>query len=164
MTLTGTSDEAPITLRAFSQSLPMALLRARESVMQHFRPALRKFGLTEQQWRILRALSAVDEIEVTELAKRAFLLAPSLTRILRDLEQRKLVKRRSDRTDLRRSKVSLSAKGERLIATVAPTSEQIYEQMAAHFGSQRLSELQSLLQELEACFTNMPNLHQGVDD
>src|SRR5438105_334324 len=44
-------------LRPFSQSLPMALLRAREAVMRHFRPSLQAAGLTEQQWRTMRALS-----------------------------------------------------------------------------------------------------------
>ncbi len=75
-----------VPMRDFARSLPMSLLRAREAVMRQFRPSLRSHGLTEQQWRILRALAAVDTIEVTELARMAFLLGPSLSRILRDLE------------------------------------------------------------------------------
>ena len=59
-------------MREFSRSLPMSLLRAREAVMRQFRPSLRNYGLTEQQWRILRALTAVETIEVTELARVAF--------------------------------------------------------------------------------------------
>ena len=82
-------------LREFSRSLPMSLLRAREAVMRQFRPSLRANGLTEQQWRILRALSSVETIEVTELARLAFLLGPSLSRILRDLEARQLVERKT---------------------------------------------------------------------
>ena len=89
-------------MREFSRSLPMSLLRAREAVMRQFRPSLRNHGLTEQQWRILRALTAVDTIEVTELARVAFLLGPSLSRILRDLEARDLIERRTAKADLRR--------------------------------------------------------------
>src|SRR6202051_4457534 len=81
-----TSHVRRTPMREFSRSLPMSLLRAREAVMRQFRPSLRNHGLTEQQWRILRALTAVDAIEVTELARVAFLLGPSLSRILRDLE------------------------------------------------------------------------------
>src|SRR5215468_10566700 len=88
-------------MREFSRSLPMSLLRAREAVMRQFRPSLRHHGLTEQQWRILRALTSVEAIEVTELARLAFLLGPSLSRILRDLESRGLIERRSAETDLR---------------------------------------------------------------
>ena len=57
-------------MREFSRSLPMSLLRAREAVMRQFRPSLRNHGLTEQQWRILRALTAVDAI-VSGAAARA---------------------------------------------------------------------------------------------
>src|SRR6266851_4972868 len=73
--------------------------RAREAVMRHFRPSLRDHGLTEQQWRILRALASIDAIEVTELARVAFLLGPSLSRILRDLEARHLIERRAAKAD-----------------------------------------------------------------
>src|SRR6201989_2459014 len=108
-------DVHRVPMREFSQPLPMALLRTREAVMRQFRPSLRKHDLTEQQWRILRALAAVDAIEVTELAKTALLLGPSLSRILRDLEARQLIGRRTDPADLRRSVVSISAKGLKLI-------------------------------------------------
>ena len=110
-----------VPMREFSRSLPMSLLRAREAVMRQFRPSLRNHGLTEQQWRILRALTAVDTIEVTELARVAFLLGPSLSRILRDLEARDLIERRTAKADLRRGEVSISPKGLKLIEAVAPT-------------------------------------------
>src|SRR3954454_3510617 len=88
---TAAKEAHKVPMRDFSQSLPMALLRAREAVMRQFRPSLRRQGLTEQQWRLLRALAAVDAIEVTELARVAFLLGPSLSRIVRDLEARGLI-------------------------------------------------------------------------
>ena len=63
----------------------MALLRTREAVMCLFRPGLRGRGVTEQQWRILRALAHTGPMEVTELAEATFLLGPSLSRILPDM-------------------------------------------------------------------------------
>jgi homoprotocatechuate degradation regulator HpaR len=99
----GTAEARRAPMREFSRSLPMSLLRAREAVMRQFRPSLRNHGLTEQQWRILRALTAVETIEVTELARVAFLLGPSLSRILRDLEARDLIERRTAKADLRRN-------------------------------------------------------------
>lgn len=137
-------------MREFSRSLPMALLRAREAVMRQFRPSLRDQGLTEQQWRILRALAALDAIEVTELARVAFLLGPSLSRILRDLEARHLIERRAAKTDLRRGLVSISAKGVKLIEAVAPSSEAIYAAITRRYGAKKLAELQDMLGALEA--------------
>jgi homoprotocatechuate degradation regulator HpaR len=148
-------DVHPVPMRDFSQSLPMALLRAREAVMRQFRPNLRKHDLTEQQWRILRALAAVDTIEVTELAHLAFLLGPSLSRILRDLEARGLVARKLVARDQRRSLLSIAPKGLKLIAQVAPHSEAIYAEIASRYGARKLAELQKMLSELEVGLTGM---------
>src|SRR3954465_2668437 len=150
-----------VPMREFSQSLPMSLLRAREAVMRQFRPSLRNHGLTEQQWRILRALTAVDTIEVTELARVAFLLGPSLSRILRDLEARDLIERRTAEADLRRGVVSISPKGLKLIEAVAPTSEAIYAEITSRYGTRKLAELQDMLAELERGLAEMEVAGEG---
>jgi homoprotocatechuate degradation regulator HpaR len=123
--------------------------------MRQFRPSLRHHGLTEQQWRILRALTAVDAIEVTELARVAFLLGPSLSRILRDLEARELIERRTAEADLRRGVVSISPKGLKLIEAVAPTSEAIYATITRRFGARKLGELQAMLGALESSLSGL---------
>jgi homoprotocatechuate degradation regulator HpaR len=151
----GKAGVRPVPMREFSRSLPMSLLRAREAVMRHFRPSLRDHGLTEQQWRILRALASIDAIEVTELARLAFLLGPSLSRILRDLEARHLIARRAAKADRRRAVVSISAKGLRLIEAVAPSSEAIYAAMTRRYGARKLAELQDMLHALEASLSEM---------
>jgi len=155
----GSTTAAPprrrVPMREFSRSLPMSLLRAREAVMRQFRPSLRQHGLTEQQWRILRALTAVDAIEVTELARVAFLLGPSLSRILRDLEARHLIERKAAKADLRRAMVSISAKGLKLIEAVAPTSEMIYAEITKRYGARKLSELQDMLTALESSLSDL---------
>jgi homoprotocatechuate degradation regulator HpaR len=148
-----------VPMREFSRSLPMSLLRAREAVMRLFRPSLRRHGLTEQQWRILRALASIDAIEVTELARVAFLLGPSLSRILRDLEARHLIERRTAKADLRRGVVSISAKGLKLIEAVAPSSEAIYAAMTKRYGARKLAELQDMLHALEGSLSEL-----AVDD
>jgi|EndMetStandDraft_9_1072997.scaffolds.fasta_scaffold33302_2 homoprotocatechuate degradation regulator HpaR len=153
--LEGAAEVRRAPMREFSRSLPMSLLRAREAVMRQFRPSLRNHGLTEQQWRILRALTAVDTIEVTELARVAFLLGPSLSRILRDLEARDLIERRTAKADLRRGEVSISSKGMKLIEAVAPNSEAIYAEITNRFGARKLAELQEMLGELERSLAEM---------
>lgn len=137
----------PAPLRDFEHSLPMELLKARESAMSRFRPMLRDHGLTEQQWRVIRALAALDQIDASELARRSFLLAPSLTRILQYLEGEKLVKRSSDVNDQRRSVFALTKKGKNLFAIVAPDSEALYAEIEREFGVEKLELLYKLLAE-----------------
>jgi len=138
-------------MRSFDESLPMALLNARESTMALFRPILGTHDLTEQQWRVLRALSANPEpLEIGVLSDRTSLLAPSVTRILANLESRKLVERHSVEHDQRRSAISLSPAGTTLVATVAPESEAAYNSIEERFGKTKLKALISELHDLTA--------------
>lgn len=132
-------------MRDFEHSLPMALLKAREAAMTRFRPMLRAHGLTEQQWRVIRALADSGEIDASELARRSFLLSPSLTRILRFLDEQRIVKRTSDANDQRRSVVVLTDKGRRLFSEIAPDSERLYADIEREFGLDKLGRLYDLL-------------------
>ena len=138
-----------IAMRDFSASLPMALLQTREAAMQLFRPLLAKHDLTEQQWRVLRALSASSQpLAVGDIVDATFLLAPSLSRILRDLEARQLVHREPVATDQRRAQITLTAAGYDLVALVAPESEAIYNQIEEAFGNKALQRLMRQLDDL----------------
>ncbi len=125
----------------------MELLKAREAAMSRFRPMLRQHGLTEQQWRVIRALAAYQKIDASELAKRSFLLSPSLPRILQFLERAKLIKRSSDANDQRRSVFALTAKGRRIYDEVGPDSELLYATIENQFGADKLETLYTLLAE-----------------
>ena len=137
-------------LREFEHSLPMELLRAREAAMARFRPMLRKHGLTEQQWRVVRALADHPDIDASELARLSFLLSPSLTRILQFLEGSKMVRRSADARDLRRSVFRLTAKGRRVFDQVAPDAAREYADIEQRFGTKRLEQLYRLLAEFSA--------------
>ena len=134
-------------MRDFRHSLPMELLKAREAAMARFRPMLRQHGLTEQQWRVIRALAAYENIDASELARRSFLLAPSLTRILQFLQSEKLIKRSPDKDDQRRSVLVLTAKGRNIYGLVGPDSEVLYASIEAQFGADKLESLYTLLAE-----------------
>ncbi len=113
--------------------------------MARFRPMLRDKGLTEQQWRAMRVLAEYEDIDATELARRALLLPPSLSRILQFLERERLIERTQDPEDHRRSRFQLTEKGGRLCTAIAPESEALYAQIEAEFGNQELAQLYSLL-------------------
>ena len=137
-------------MRTFTHSLPMALLSSREAVMRKFRPLLRKYELTEQQWRVLRALIETNNIEVTELARQSFILSPSLSRILQNLISRRLITRHVVASDQRRSHISITPKGRTLFRTIAPQSENQYQHIESAIGRDKLNQLYDLLAELEA--------------
>lgn len=148
-------DEEELSLSPYRQSLPLALLTARESVMSRIRPLLRANDVTEQQWRVLRTLNEVGEVEVSLLAELVCLLPSSLSRILRDLAQRKLILRRTPQADLRRGLVRISPDGVELIQAVSPKAAVINAEIEERFGARRMNELKRLLAELRASLDDL---------
>lgn len=157
MTLHPTSDlddtpqrhpDAP--LRDFTRSLPMALMRARESVMARFRPILAEHDLTEQQWRVLRALGdSASAMSVGELADRTLLLGPSLSRMLASMERRGLI-HRTPASDARRAEIVITDRGRGLLGTIGPSSEAAYALIERQLDEGELDELHRLLHKIGA--------------
>lgn len=135
-------------IRRTSRSLPIALLRARETVMGPIREMLAQSGINEQKWRVLRVLDEEGPMEQTALAARACLLLSSLTRILKTMEGEGMLTRASDPDDRRKSIVSVTDKGRGLIRTHLPQAEAIFAALTARYGAERMEELLDLLEEL----------------
>lgn len=128
-------------LRAFEDALPIALLRAREAVMIRFRPMLARNGVTEQQWRVLRAIQENKNVDATKLSEWCCLLMPSLSRILRTMESDGLITRTRATDDARRQSVELTADGKALFEKIAPQSEAIYAEIEQALTKDRVSEM-----------------------
>ncbi len=143
-TTTGESRFGPT-----SRSLPIALLRARETVMVPIRDMLQASGITEQQWRILRVVDERGEIEHSAIAEAACLQLPSLTRILKSMETAGLVARRSDQADKRRSLVRVTEAGKALLDNHRPQNAKIFARLEAQFGKEKLEALLDLLDDLQ---------------
>ncbi|HEX6999504.1 MAG TPA: homoprotocatechuate degradation operon regulator HpaR [Gammaproteobacteria bacterium] len=135
-------------IRRFNESLPMLLLRARETAMARFRPVLHAHGVTEQQWRALRALHDLGELTAAGLAEECAILAPSMTRILRNLSDRGLVIVRRSKSDGRELRVKISAKGKRLVRVVGPRVEEEYAKIREQVRPERLEALYADLRRL----------------
>ena len=144
------TTQADLNFPAVSQTLPVRLLRAREAVMFRLRPILRARNITEQQWRVLRTIRDLKETEITALATRVFLLPPSLSRIVKDLEARGLIRRRTSENDQRRAIVSLTPAGEAVISDAQPELSGAVAEMRVLFGAERMEQMYRLLSELEA--------------
>ncbi|MEO3387438.1 homoprotocatechuate degradation operon regulator HpaR [Mesorhizobium sp. CAU 1741] len=150
--LDGLLDDA-LMPRDTRRSLPIALLRAREALMVRFRPVLASHDVTEQQWRVIRILAEESPLDATDVAVRACVLAPSLTRIIKTLEDRGLITRERDTVDARRVLLAIEPDGRALISKVAPQSRAIYAEIETRYGAEKLSRLLDMLDELAALKT-----------
>lgn len=142
--------KAILKAKTTSRSLPMALLRARELIMTSFRPMLARHDISEQQWRVLRVLNEEKHLDASEVAKRASILGPSLTRIVKSLKAKRFLQTDQFASDGRRVIISITPAGTRLITEILPESLSIYEELDRRFGSQNIEKLLNQLEELLA--------------
>jgi homoprotocatechuate degradation regulator HpaR len=132
------------------RNLPLLLLRAREGVMSQFRGILNRHGLTEQQWRILRALLENSAMEPRQICEVCQLLSPSVAGVLARMEELGLVKRQRMATDQRRVMVSITPKSRALAKKMAPLIDARYAELEAVLGPELMAETYALLDRLMA--------------
>ena len=128
-------------------NLPQRLLKARASLMWHFRPILNHFGITEQQWRILRTLDEYGQLEPREICNMCQFSSPSMAGMLARLEKFKLVERARVSGDQRRVIVYLSQKGIKLLSEIGPLIDLQYSYLEETCGKQVVAGLFTVLEE-----------------
>ncbi len=116
------------------RNLPLLLLHAREAVLARFRPILNAHGLTEQQWRIVRALIDTGPREPREIVALCGISSPSLAGILARMDDLGLIRKSPVAGDQRRVTVSLTAKSRKLAQTLAPQIEAVYAEIESALG------------------------------
>lgn len=78
--------------------------------------------VTAEQWIVLDSITA--GIHCADLAKASGLLVPSLSRMLKPLEEDGLIKTAADKNDARHKKISLTNKGQRLLDKIQKRAAQ----------------------------------------
>ena len=135
------------------RNLPQLLLQSREALMQRFRPMLNEQGVTEQQWRILRALLTEDGLEPRQLCERCLISSPSIAGVLARMEEAGLVERERMGHDQRRVRVTLTAQARGIGDRMAPVIEKQYADLEALVGVETIQQvydvLDTLLQRLQ---------------
>lgn len=132
------------------RNLPNLMLKVREALLTQFRPIISHFGLTEQQWRILRTLSDSGAMEQRELAEACQILGPSLTGVLSRMEDLDLIVRTRMAADQRRVTVSTSALGEKIIEAMSPLITQQYRNVEKVYGKEFMAEVFDVLDRFVA--------------
>lgn len=128
------------------RNLPQLFLKARDSLMSHFRPILNHFGVTEQQWRILRVLDEHGQLEPRELCEMCQIMSSSMAGVLARMEETGLIQRKRVAEDQRRVLVRLAPDGDRLMSRMAPMIDLQYRHLEKAFGKQAIDALAQALE------------------
>ncbi len=109
---------------------------------------LNEAGVTEQQWRVLRALLERGPMEPRDLVEACNISSPSLAGVLARMDELGLVGRERIDHDQRRVLVSLTAKSRELARRLAPKISAVYETIEARVG----------IEFIEHFYTNLDRL------
>jgi homoprotocatechuate degradation regulator HpaR len=132
------------------RNLPQLLLQAREALMAQFRPILNENGVTEQQWRIVRALLMRGPLEPRQLCELCQISSPSIVGVLQRMEEAGLVERQRMPDDQRRVRVSATARSRQLGRRMIPAIEERYASIEKMVGVQTLQRAYDVLDALLA--------------
>jgi homoprotocatechuate degradation regulator HpaR len=130
------------------RNLPQLFLKAREEFLFYFRPIISHFGLTEQQWRILRTLHELEQLEPREICEICQILSPSLAGVLSRMEDMDLVTKTKVPEDQRRVIIRLTSKSEKLVDEIRPLVEAQYRHIEQAFGPDLMFQLYSVLDKI----------------
>ena len=149
--------------QSFSQSLPMMLYRALDAVMPRFRRIFNEFGLTEQQWRVLRVLWEEDGIAFGDLSELTLIPAPSLVGVVDRLSRQGLVARRRSDSDRRQVFVYATEEGKDLHRKVRPRVDEAYADLRASVDVDDWEQLIRGLEKLASLELDSPEERPAVN-
>jgi len=118
--------------------------------MAQFRPILNEHGVTEQQWRVLRALLMRGPLEPRQLCALCQISSPSIVGMLQRMEEAGLVERERMAGDQRRVSVTATARSRRLGRRMMPAIEKRYGEIEQAVGVETLQQAYDVLDALLA--------------
>lgn len=133
---------------ASSESVGHLMKRVVGSIVCQADRRLDAHGLTSAQWGPLLLLQRAGSMPVAELARRLFIDAGAMTRMLDRLERKQLCKRVRSSDDRRVVQVELTPQGEAAITEVPAVLADVLNAHLAGFSKTEWLALQGYLQRL----------------
>jgi homoprotocatechuate degradation regulator HpaR len=116
--------------------------------MPRYRSLFQAHDLTDQQWRVLRALWEQKHLASTEISQITLLPAPSLVGILDRLEKKGLISRLRSIEDRRFVHIIPTQAGRDLQERMLPKVEQIHDGYRQRITPEEWDELNRILNKM----------------
>lgn len=130
-----------------TEYLAYLLASAHRQMRQGLAQSIAAEDVTEEQWRILQALSDEQGRSMGELAERVLMNHPALTKTIDKLVSRGLVQRATDRQDTRRVLVYISDPGLDVVSRLKRSVDTHHEALTEALGQRKTEQLKKLLRD-----------------
>lgn len=111
---------------------------------------LRDHGLRVPEWRALAALYARQKCTMSELAELATIDRTTLTRTIDRMAEAGWLSRRADGSDMRVTRLALTAAGRRMFDRIWPEVEELNALALAGLSSEEIQSLNKILARMRA--------------
>jgi DNA-binding MarR family transcriptional regulator len=124
--------------------------RTSSFVVHTLQQLLRRHGLTESQYNVLRIMRGAgpDGLRCTEIGERMIARDPDVTRLVERLQRSRLVERRRDAKDRRVIYSRITDQGLKILEELDPEVDATSKAMFSHMTAEKLGVLIQLLEDV----------------
>ncbi len=128
--------------------LPYQLSLVTNTVSQNLADEYAPFNITRTQWRVLAVLGSIGHMTAQEISNKTMMDKTTLSRAIKNLVERKLVKRQAIQNDGRVSSLCLTSAGRKLFKKIIPIANQADTNLRAKLSQSELAVLEKILTRL----------------
>src|SRR5262245_48149402 len=130
------------------QEAMLNILRTADQLQIRFARLFRKFGLTPQQYNILRILRGEGRaLPILEIASRMITVVPGITGLVDRLEAAELIERKRCDQDRRVVYIAIAPRALELLAEIDEPLSNLHKQTLGHLTADELAALSRLLEK-----------------
>jgi DNA-binding MarR family transcriptional regulator len=122
--------------------------QANHALYKDFDVHVRAAGLSSLEWRVLATLHDSEPLTISQLAREVLSKQPTITKLVQRMAEQRWVALQADASDQRRTLVSATAVGKRLVKPLVQEARQHEARMLSTLGAAEKAVLRKLLGKL----------------
>jgi DNA-binding MarR family transcriptional regulator len=142
-------EEDVLMEMSMDKAIGSASVRLSKKITRIINFYLKPYGITTEQWSVLRTLNESGEVSQKELSIRSDKDQATLTKILDLLVKQENAERLSNPQDRRSFLVKITPKGAKLVDEVSPYLEEIFLKITHGIHGEKLKTFRETLLSLE---------------
>jgi DNA-binding MarR family transcriptional regulator len=131
-------------------SLGYEIAKVHKALKAKYQEVLKSYGVTVQQFEVLRNLKIYSGISAAQLVEYIISDSSTMMVILKGLESKKLIIRKSDEKDRRTKRIFLTKEGQRLVENLMVLGDKYNMEMQKCCSDKELQVVKRVLSKLFA--------------
>ena len=136
-------------MHKLEESLGFQVNMTANAMKNRFNTFLKPYGLTSEQYVIMKSVEENPDISPTQLAEITFKDKTTITRMIDTLVKNEMLLRTPKPNDRRAYQIGWSKKGKNTMHKILPITEDLLDKIRSQFSSDELATFLSILEQLK---------------